>query len=71
MQDGVRFAITEEDNRASFKLRYQIYVKSMGRLKDKGDHEKEELRDEYDKFARAVIAVQNGEPIGTLRLFWG
>lgn len=71
MQDGVRFAVTEEDNRASFRLRYQIYVKSMGRLKDKGDHENQELRDEYDKTARAVIAIQNGEPIGTLRLFWG
>jgi len=71
MQDGVRFAVTDEDNEASFKLRYQIYVKSMGRLKDKGDHEKEELRDEYDESARAVIAIQQGEPIGTLRLFWG
>lgn len=71
MQDGVRFAVTDEDNEASFKLRYQIYVKSMGRLKDKGDHEKQELRDEYDESARAVIAIQQGEPIGTLRLFWG
>lgn len=71
MQDGVRFAVTEEDNQASFRLRYQIYVKSMGRLKEKGDHEKQELRDEYDKSARAVIAIQHGEPIGTLRLFWG
>ncbi len=71
MQDGVRFAVTEEDNQASFKLRYQIYVKSMGRLKDKGDHVNQELRDEYDKSARAVIAIQNGEAIGTLRLFWG
>ncbi len=71
MQDGVRLAVTEDDTHASFRLRYQIYVKSMGRLKDKGDHDKEELRDEYDKAARAVIAVRNGIPIGTLRIFWG
>ena len=71
MLDGVRFAVTEEDNQASYKLRYQIYVQSMGRLKDKGDHVNQELRDEYDNSARAVIAIQNGEPIGTLRLFWG
>lgn len=71
MHDGVRFAETEEDLRASFRLRYKVYVESMGRLRDKGDHELKELRDEYDKDARAVIAVKNGEPIGTLRLFWG
>lgn len=71
MKDGVRFAQTEEEYRASFRLRYQVYVKSMGRLRDKGDHEKRELKDEADKTARAVIAIEHGEPVGTLRLFWG
>jgi len=71
MKDGVRFAVTEEDYQASFRLRYQVYVKNMGRLKDKADHEKQELRDEADKTTRAVIAIENGQPVGTLRLFWG
>ncbi|WP_349431056.1 GNAT family N-acetyltransferase [Methylomarinum sp. Ch1-1] len=71
MQDGVRFAETDEDFSASYQLRYKVYVECMGRLKDKGDHVLKELRDEYDKNARAVIAIKDGEPIGTLRLFWG
>ena len=71
MQDGVRFAETEEEHRASYQLRYKVYVEGMGRLKTKGDHVRKELRDEYDETARAVIAIKNGAPIGTLRLFWG
>ena len=71
MDDGVRFAETEEELKASFHLRYKVYVECMGRLKDKGDHVQKELRDDYDKNARAAIAIKNGEAIGTLRLFWG
>jgi predicted GNAT family N-acyltransferase len=71
VEDGTRFALTEEELEASYKLRYRVYVESMGRLKDKGDHNRKELRDEYDQYARAVISIRNGEPVGTLRLFWG
>ena len=71
MQDGVRFTQTEEELHASYRMRYNVYVEGMGRLKDKGDHKLKELKDDYDKIARAVIAIKNGEPIGTLRLFWG
>jgi len=71
MEDGVRFAETEEELRASYQLRYKVYVECMGRLKDKSNHELKELRDEYDKNARAVVAIKDGQPIGTLRLFWG
>lgn len=71
MEDGVRFAETEEELRASFRLRYKVYVESMGRLKDKSDHERRELRDRQDEVARAVVAIKDGEAIGTLRLFWG
>jgi len=71
MEDGVRFVETEEELKASFKLRYKVYVECMGRLKDKGDHLQKELRDSYDDTARAAIAIKNGVAIGTLRLFWG
>ncbi|WP_305908414.1 GNAT family N-acetyltransferase [Methylomarinum sp. Ch1-1] len=71
MLDGIRFALTEDERRASYRLRYKIYVESMGRLKEKGNHMLKELRDQYDEVARTVIAIKNGEPIGTLRVFWG
>ena len=71
MENGVRFAETEEELQASLQLRYKVYVEGMGRLKDKGDHELKELRDELDYVARAVVAIKDGVAIGTLRLFWG
>lgn len=71
MQNGVRFAETEDELRASYRLRYKVYVEGMGRLKDKGDHELKELRDEYDEVARAVVVIKEGVAVGTLRLFWG
>lgn len=71
MKDGVRFSATEQELKASYQLRYKVYVEHMGRFKDMGDHELKELRDEYDDYARAVIAVKDGTAIGTLRLFWG
>ncbi|MBE0437479.1 MAG: GNAT family N-acetyltransferase [Methylomicrobium sp.] len=71
MKDGIKFAETEEEFQASYRLRYRVYVECMGRLKDKGDHVRKELRDDYDMTARSVIAIKNGEPVGTLRLFWG
>jgi predicted GNAT family N-acyltransferase len=71
MKDGVRFAVTEEEREASYHLRYKVYVECMNRLSDKANHRKKELRDDYDKFANALIAVKDGELAGTLRLFWG
>lgn len=71
MQNGVRFANTEEELRASYQMRYSVYVEEMGRLKDKGNHELKELVDDYDKIAKAIVAIKDNKPIGTLRLFWG
>ena len=71
MDDGVRFAETEEELDVVFSLRYQIYVKEMGRLADQADHERKHLRDAYDNTARHLLAVENGRPVGTMRIFWG
>ena len=71
MKEGVRFAVTGEEFQAVYQLRYKVYVESMGRLSDKADHDSKELHDEYDKTARALIAIKDGIPAGTLRLFWG
>jgi len=71
MQDGVRFATTEDELKASYRLRYRVFIECMGRLKDKGDHVLKELKDEYDDNARAVVAIKDDEAVGTLRVFWG
>ena len=71
MQEGVRFVNTEAELRACYQLRHKIYVEGMNRFTDKSDHNLKELQDEQDKNARAIIAIKNNIPIGTLRLFWG
>lgn len=71
MRDVVKFAETDEELHASYRLRYKVYIEGMGRLKEKGDHELKELRDEMDCKARAIIAIKNDEIAGTMRLFWG
>ena len=71
MQDGVRFSATEQEFKASYQLRYKVYVEQMGRFKDMGNHELKELKDEHDNYARSIIAIKDGVAIGTLRLFWG
>jgi len=71
MEDGVRFAVTEEELRAAYQLRYKVYVELMGKYKDKANHELKELRDEDDEHAKVVIAIKDGEAVGTLRLLWG
>jgi len=71
MKQGVRFAKSESELRACYQLRHKIYVEGMGRFSDKSNHTLKELEDDLDKNARAVIAIKNNTPIGTLRLFWG
>lgn len=71
MRDGVRFAQTTDELKASYQLRYRIYVEEMGRLKDDSDISNRELRDEHDQSARTLIAVKNQKVIGTLRILWG
>ena len=71
MKEGVNFINSESDLRACYQLRYKVYVEGMGRFFDKANHKLKELKDELDDNARAVLAVKNKSPIGTLRLFWG
>lgn len=71
MIDGVRFASTPEEIKASYQLRYQIYIEEMGRLREKGDSSVGELRDLYDESAKTVVAIKNNKAIGTLRILWG
>lgn len=71
MDDGIRFASTNEELHAAYNLRYRVYVESMGRFADKCDHDKKELKDAYDDYGRILIAVRKGQVVGTLRLLWG
>lgn len=71
MKEGIRFANSREEFKATYQLRYKIYVESLGRLRDEADHNTKELHDDYDKTARVLITVKDGSLTGTLRLIWG
>ncbi len=71
MKDGIRFAITDEERKAAYQLRYKVYVDGMDRLKEKSDVVNKVLRDEYDHTAHTVVAIKDNKAVGTLRIFRG
>lgn len=71
MDNGIRFTNSPKERQAAYNLRYQTYVKSMGRFNDNCDHAHQELKDQYDENARIVVAIKNNIAIGTLRVLWG
>ncbi len=71
MKDGIRFAVTDEERKAAYQLRYKVYVEGMDRLKEKSDLVNKELRDEYDHTAHTAVAIKDNKAVGTLRIFRG
>jgi len=67
----IRFAETPEELQAVYRLRYELVVAGQGLFSDEADHRRRMLTDAYDPHARILIAVHEGEVIGTLRLIWG
>jgi len=52
-----------------FALRYEIYVKEMGKSPPEADHQKAWIRDDLDPTARLYgLKTASGEIVGTLRL---
>jgi GNAT superfamily N-acetyltransferase len=64
-------ASTDAEREAVFGLRYQLYCEGQGLLRERADHESRTLREPDDEHARQMIAVQDGEVIGALRIQWG
>lgn len=64
----VKYAEIEEEKEAAYHLRYQIYVEEVGK---KSNHGNQRLSDEFDDHARILIAIEDEEIVGTLRILWG
>lgn len=67
----IRIAETEEERRAVYRLRYDVYVEEMGRYQSIADHANRMLYEEVDDQSRIAYATLDGEVIATARLTWG
>ena len=64
-------AETEEERRAVYRLRYDVYVEEMGRYQTVADHANRMLYEEVDEQSRISYAKVDGEVVATARLTWG
>ncbi len=66
----VRFAETQADQTAIYRLRYQIYIEEL-RRKEPADHDRRLMPDPPGRKSRLLLTEHDGAVIGTLRLDWG
>jgi len=71
IRSGIHSAETEDEKRAVYRFRYDVYVEEMGRYAGVADHENRLLVEPEDETGRIFYAAQDGEVVGTSRLSWG
>lgn len=67
----IGMAETEEERRAVYRLRYDVYVEEMERYQTVADHKQRMLYEEVDEQSRISYAAVDGEVVATARLTWG
>ncbi len=67
----IGIAETEEEKRAVYRLRYDVYVEEMGRYQTVADHKQRMLYEDCDAHSRISYAAIDGEVVATARLTWG
>ncbi len=67
----LRFAETEADREAIYRLRYEIYVEEMGYAFPGVDHRTRRLADPLARPTRLLMAEEAGKLVGTLAFDWG
>lgn len=72
---GTREATTEiivcrspQQLREAQRIRYEIYCEELGRTSPFADHEKRIIADDLDENGYALLAVEKGTPVATLRM---
>lgn len=69
----MRFGIaeTDEERRAVYRLRYDVYVEEMGRYQGVADHANRMLYEDCDTYSRISYAADGDDIVATARLTWG
>ena len=70
MNVTMRFASTDADRAAAYRMRYELYVTGQGLFADEADHERRWLIDEDDRHAHLILAECRGQIIGSVRINW-
>ncbi|HEY3147083.1 MAG TPA: hypothetical protein VGJ75_12070, partial [Dongiaceae bacterium] len=71
MTATLRFAETEADYEAIYRLRYEIYVEEMGYAFPGVDHHGRRLAEPFTRKTRLLMAEEGGKLVGTLQFNWG
>ena len=71
MDVQVRFARTEDELAAIYRLRYATYVEELHLYTSQADHTRRWLADAEDAAAHQLYAEVEGQVVGTLRLHLG
>jgi hypothetical protein len=64
-------AETEDEKRAVYRFRYDVYVEEMVHYRGSADHANRLLVEPEDTTSRIFYAARDGEIVGTSRLSWG
>lgn len=67
----IALAETEEEKRAVYRFRYDIYVEEMGKYRSVADHAQRMFYEPCDAHSRIFYATENGEVVATARATWG
>lgn len=67
----IGIAETEEEKRAVYRLRYDVYVEEMGRYQSVADHEQRMFYEDCDEHSRIRFVAIDGEVVATSRFTWG
>jgi len=67
----IGIAETEQEKRAVYRLRYDVYVEEMGRYQSVADHKQRMLYEDCDEHSRISYAEVDGEVVATVRFTWG
>ena len=70
MDSTLRFASTDAEREAIYRLRYDIYIGEM-HFEDAADHEQRRMSDLDDATAHLLSISEDAQVIGTLRLNFG
>jgi N-acyl-L-homoserine lactone synthetase len=64
----VRPAVSEDDLRRVYRLRYRVHVVELGKPYVDSDHSRQELHDALDPFSTVLLTCRDGIAVGTHRV---
>jgi len=71
LREGIHRALSDEEKKAVYQFRYDVYVEEMGRYRSTADHANRLLVEPEDESARVFYACEDGRVVGTGRFNWG